>query len=1408
MKAFTFAKAYFQKKRNVEIGFLGQALYITSIKNRLIAITIVLMCISLNIYPKSIQPVFNHYTIREGLSHNTVNSIVQDSLYYMWFGTMDGLNRFDGYNFKVFKSLPNDTNSLCHNLVKSICIDQEGGMWIGTARGLSHLDITSNTFTNFYAHDASGLSYNNIEMVFCDSRGTVWVATMGGGLNKLDKETRHFTCFNADINVKGSLSNDNVHWIFEDHEGILWVGTEGGGLNRLNRETSTFDYFQFEPRDGNYQALSCVRSIQEDNLGNIWVGTWGGGAAYMDKKNGRFKYFRHDEASKDGISDNRVISILAASNSQIWLGTEDGGLNGFNFKSQNFQHIKMDRISPQGLKSNNIKAIYEDRMHRIWLGSSGEGIFSFHSVKADFSGFRVRDENTKDINNQDIYAIAGDGENFAVGTNGAGLYHTSLKKNKRDSALGFEDLKFEKIALNNNIVHALCYDNWGRLWAGTLGGGLKLIEFTPGEEGKPRITNFNTESDSQHSVSYNDIRTLHNDKFGNVWIGTAGGGLDKLVIAKRGEYYFEHYKHNPENISSLSNNDIRAITDDKDGNIWIGTSFGLNKMMIQNNKVRFKTFYSNLDSPGTLSGNWINSLYVDINGLLWIGTDAGLNSLDTQSNKITVYTEKDGLANNVIKAITGDQQGNLWITTVNGLSMFNLEAKSFYNFYEPDGLLSNEFNTGAVYTDRDGHIILGGTKGLNYFTPKGVLKQNQVNDLHLTNFKIFNQPVNVGQSINGRVFLNKDISVQKSIRLKHNENSFSFEFSALDYSNAEKIKYQYKLEGFNKNWQETDAMHRFATYTNLGGGNYTFKVKAFTGVPGDSVNECQINLTIDYPIWFRWWSFIIYTILLVGIILIVRHYFRNKAKYRDDLKMANIQREKEQELIKLKQQFFMNISHDLKTPLTLILGPLERILQNKELADELKPAFSLMKRNALQLSRLITQLMDYSKQERGVLKLQVRRIDIIAFLNDVMYSFQELASQMHIHFSMDADNEHLMAWIDEEKIEKVVFNLLSNAFKYTPSGGAITIRVRNGRNGDELLYLDVEDTGKGIDRSHHARLFERFYQADKSDTETGTGIGLSLVKEFVLLHHGAISVKSEVGIGSRFSIQIPLSEDVYSDEITCEKRHALGEKKLLINDSNRAIIKEIQNEESKPSVLVVEDNNDMCSYLKMILSDRYRVTVTNNGQEGLKVGLQTIPDLIISDVMMPKMDGITFCNQIKNNLTVCHVPVLLLTAKSGKQNTLSGLGSGADDYIEKPFDTDIFLARIQTLLDNRNRVRQQLQKDPVAKLSQKKITRLDRKFLADIEKIVLDNLTSENFSVEELGRQIGMSRTTLYRKTKGLIGQTPIEHIRTIRLKEALRLMQHGNDDIVNIAETVGFKDVVYFKNCFKKQFEVMPEQV
>ncbi|TKG93941.1 hybrid sensor histidine kinase/response regulator [Puteibacter caeruleilacunae] len=1352
--------------------------------------------ISSHLFAQITDPVFKQYTNREGLSHNTVNCILQDSLGYMWFGTMDGLNRFDGYDFKVYKSVPEDRYSLCHNLVKCICLDQDGGMWVGTSNGLCVLDLTTERFTRFFSNDSTGLSFNNIEMVFCDSKGIVWVATMGGGLNRYNREDNRFEVFHADDNDDTSLSNDNVHWIFEDEQGSLWVGTEGGGLNRIKQSGKdlTFEYFQFEPEDGNYQALSCVRSIQQDYMGRIWVGTWGGGAGFLTPQMNAFDYFRYNKDNKEGVSDGRVISMLSTSNNQLLLGTEDGGLNQFDFNRSSFKQFKLDRFSHFGLKSKNIKAIYEDRTQTVWLGSSGGGVFSFQLGDPAFASIPIVEDGVKEVNNQDIYAILQDQNHLWIGTNGSGLYMTETNNGNGESTP-----EFKKIDLPEEIVHALCFDNWGRLWAGTLGGGLSVVDIS-GD--KPKVKSFTINESEQHSVSYNDIRSLYNDRSGNIWIGTAGGGLDKLILAKKGEYYFDHYEHDPSNDLSISNNDIRAITEDHEGNLWVGTSFGLNKFVKNGVSPKIKSYYADVEREGTLSANWINALFVDTEGILWIGTDAGLNRLTVATEEIKVFTERDGLVNNVIKGIAGDDQGNLWITTVNGLSLFNKATGTFYNFYEADGLLSNEFNAGAVYRNEQNKILIGGTKGINLFAPGHVLKHKQINGLYITDFKMFNQSVGVGEMINDRVLLDKDVSLKKHIELKANENSFSFEFAALDYANAEKISYEYIMEGFNREWQEADPEHRFATYTNLSGGDYVFKVRANTGIPGDISPECELSISIQYPIWLRWWAFVLYIVVIVVAVWLVQNYYRNKARMRDDLKMANMERVKERELINLKQRFFMNISHELKTPLTLILGPLDRINSSSELSPELKDMFRLMKKNASTLSRLIDQLMDFSKQERGALKLVPNRIELISFMNDVMYSFKEMAEQKRITFSLETTTGEIWASLDEEKVEKVIYNLLSNAFRYTPHGGCIVIKIDH-ESEPEKLIVEVRDNGTGIPEAYHDKIFERFYQVNSDDTETGTGIGLSLVKDLIALHDGSIEVESAVGEGTSFIIQLPWRKADLTADVSDISNRPYKE-----DEAHVSVREQVIKDGTKPTVMVVEDNADLCSYMEMILSKDYQVVTASNGQEGLELITSMIPDLVISDVMMPKMDGVSLCHHIKTNIQVSHIPVLLLTAKGGKESTLAGFESGADDYVVKPFDTDILMARIATLLENRKRIKEQLKSNSIKQISDTKINKLDREFLEKAERVIVEHMGEESFTVEELGRLVGMSRTTLYRKVKGLTGMTAIAYLRTIRLNEAMKIMKKDQTDVAIVADKVGFSDLEYFRKCFKSQFGVSPDKI
>ncbi|MCL3781123.1 hybrid sensor histidine kinase/response regulator [Prolixibacteraceae bacterium JC049] len=1344
-------------------------------------LTLFLSMISLQILQAKTHPIFKQLTTREGLSHNGVNTIVQDKMGYMWFGSLDGLNRFDGYNFKIYKSLPNDSNSISHNLVKSISLDKKGGMWIGTARGLNYFNMATNKFTRYYAGNKSGLSHDNIEMVYCDSRGRVWVATMGGGLNRFNENTNQFIQYRANENQSGNLSNDNVHWVFEDSKQRIWVGTEGGGVNLLNESNGAalFDYYQFEPKDGNYQALHCVRAIEEDDNGKIWVGTWGGGAAWLNEESGKFNYYRKRHS---GITDGRVLTILSTSNGNLLLGTENGGLNQFIQSKQQFEQLGDADHLPFNLGSKNIKFIYEDQQQRIWIATSAAGVYSFQLGEPAISALSC-----DKLKSKDVYAIEKDDKRLWIGTNGGGLYYS----NKPGG--GFSDNNFQELVLESDMVHSLCVDQKQRLWAGTLGAGLYLIDW---KDDKPYIQNFTIQGKASHSISYNDIRTLFCDSKGTIWVGTAGGGLDRIETDVNDKLVFYHYRYSKGNENALSNNDVRAIAEGKDGTIWVGTSLGLNRLNIKNNRFDIKKYFSGKNG---ISGNWINSLFADEKGLIWIGTDAGLNCLNPTTDSIKVYTEKDGLANNVVRSIRADLEGNIWISTVNGLSLLNPQLEQFYNFNEQDGLLGNEFNTNAVKQLNNGIILLGNTKGVNQLNPADALKINKVNGLHISNFKLFNQSVHAGEVVNKRVLLEKDISYTEKLHLKPNENSFSFEFAALDYSNAEKVNYQYKMEGFDKEWQQTSSQYRFATYTNLSGGDYVFRVRSNTGIPNDRISELSLNIEIEYPIWQRWWAFLFYFLVVSLIIYGILKYYRNKVRIQEELKMSERQRAQEQELILMKQRFFMNISHELKTPLTLIAGPVEHVLNDMRLSAESRSLLQLMKRNVNSLSRLISHLMDFSKQERGVLKLKVESTPVISYTEAMGDAFKFHAEQRGIEFNINCPSQEVYGWIDRDKMEKILFNLLSNAFKYTPKYGNVDLNIE--LESENQLIITVCDSGKGISEEDQKNLFNRFFQTEQSDAETGTGIGLSLVKELVTLHHGVIKVDSELGKGSCFEVKIPIQETAFTD---LEKAKFSS---TIVKEEESSEISIPSERDHITKLLVVEDNLDLCQYLKVLLSCRYEVIIANDGVEGLEKAKELMPDLILSDVMMPKMDGITFCKTIKEDVLLSHVPIILLTAKSGKENTLAGFNQGADDYVTKPFDNEILLARINALLESRKRIKDKLQQNPVIEVENGHMSQLDRNLLEKIEKIVCEQMASPTFSVEELGKQIGMSRSTLYRKIKGVTGQTAISYVRTIRLNEARKLISNGNTNIPMVAEQVGFTDIDYFRKCYKKQFKRAPEE-
>ena len=1356
---------------------------------------------------------FDHISTDKGLSQGDVNSIYQDNKGFMWFATHDGLNKYNGYEFTVYKPDTNVKNSISSNLIYAVTGDKKGNLWIGTTgSGLNYYNKSTGGFTHF-THDENNensLTNNHINTVYRDKKENLWVGT-SNGLDFVDlKQPIHslkFKHFNLDDNkISNSLSENTIYSIFEDSQNQLWIGSSKG-LFRLSRDINGEPYFRLINKYLNL-ANTSVKSIAEDNNGRLFIGTGNGlyvfkanfnnnkvyklhGGFYnglkVDKSDNLWAgtdngllYFENKENTKDitltnrfiydpkntkSISKNIVKSLFIDNTGILWVGTNGGGVNKIDPERKRFKHIKKT-LDPKSLSYDKIRSIFEDSSNNLWIGTEGGGINIL--LKDDDDGTYSNFTNLKTILKPFAIAEITHKNSLFIGAeNIPGLYEIDLSNIK--------NIKESDIKPINEIRHSV----------------FSILE----------------------------------DSSKNVWIGTYNGGVHRWLLDKKtGEYTKDVLLYSSTNSTGISSNIIRFIYEDRLHNIWFATGNGLCKLKpieIEKKNPKFDVYKNDSKDKNSISHNYILALYESEKGDFWAGTfGGGLNKIETNEKENTVtfktYTERDGLPNNVIKAILEDSENNLWISTNKGLSKFNPENETFKNYDVNDGLQSNEFQELASLKRKDGEMLFGGVNGFNAFYPEEIKDNPYKANSVITLFSIANKPVKRGEEVNGHIILNEPINETTSINLEYNENSFSFEFAAIHYSAPNKNKFAYKLKGFDKEWVYTNATKRFATYTNMAPGNYTLMVKASNndGVWEDS--ETKLNIKITPPFWKTTLAYIIYIFLILAIFFGFWRSTVTKARKKHELELANLEKLKEDELQRIKLEFFTNISHELRTPLTLIKGPLE-YLQKKgakvkqEVAQE---QYGLMKKNTDYLLRLVNQLLDFRKINQGKMRLVMRHSNIAAFIKEVAEPFQFLSHKQHINLSTNTSEDKLISWFDHDALEKIINNLLSNAFKFTPKNGTIDINISKL---EQHIIIEVKDSGIGISNDKIDAIFERFYtkkDATKKNPE-GIGIGLSFIKSLVELHQGSISVKSETGKGTNFIVRIPANKEAYIDipEISCKEstdtdfmiRTSENESFAIDLDDEITDEKISKERSNSPLLLIVDDNEDIRTFIKQVLGEEYTIYEAENGQEGYEVAKKVIPNIIVTDLMMPIMDGLQLCEKIKTTKTTSHIPVLMLTAKLSQESELEGVKHGADDYIRKPFDIELLNLKLKNILQQRKNLRVRFNREITLQPKEVTVTSSDERFLQQAIEIVEKHMMNTDFSVEMLVKEMGHSRSNLYLKFKEITGLSSSEFIRSIRLKRAVQLFESSDLSVKEIMYMTGFNTASYFAKCFKKQFGVKP---
>jgi signal transduction histidine kinase/ligand-binding sensor domain-containing protein/DNA-binding response OmpR family regulator len=1365
---------------------------------------------------------FKSYTAEDGLSSSDVNCLLQDKVGFLWIGTENGLNRFDGVGFKIFRNRQNNSNSISDNSVWSLYEDRNGFIWIGTKSGvLNKYSPETEKFEQIKFVDHS-LSQNSITAILEDKAGMIWLGTYSQGLFRYDPVTGKIKNWKYDPGLKSTLSNNYITSLLQDNNGFIWISTYNG-LNKINPERLSDGFQVFLSENNNTNSLSnnliwkINQSVVDKNL--LWIGTanglcnfdiqkqrftqisvkvsvplqfcnsfasiaeqnvngnnilWAatyGGLFRIDLTNNNTVQYISDKKNSNGLLGNQIDQLLIDNSDVLWIAT-DKGLNYHSLKAQKFNNILSGNInSPafQELLSSDVKAIIGGDNENYYIAAS-EGLFLLN-LKNQKPELKKYDE----LNNLNLWSLTkGVNNDLWIGTYGNGLIHYDLSSAKL-KFIKIESPTFKTSAFN--YIKSLHLSKNGMLWMGFWGGGLAAYNTLSGE-----YKIWIKDDYLKRSISYNDIWALYEDKLGRLWIGTNGGGLNLYVPQNGGE--FINWKTNPNDSNAIISNSILSISEINSAKsdetiLLVGTENGLSKVTIQNDiaaKYEPKLIFNNFNDFEALIDKSINGIVKDDNGFLWISGSTGLMRI----NPLTKATTKFSIS---------------------------------------DGLLSNIFNSGSYFKSKNGLIFFGSSKGPLIFNPSEISLSKYQPNIILTDFELLNQSI----TPDDKSLLNKSITFTKQINLSHDQNVFTIKFSSTDFNESDQTQFLYKLDGFDKVWLTADK-NRAAIYTNINPGSYTFKVKGTNSDGLWSDKEASVSIFISPPVWKTNWAYLLYvSVILVGL-YVIRKFELSRTRLRNELRLKDLETKKIREIEIIKSRFFTNLSHEFRTPLMLIKGPVEQLLTANKIdrTEQVK----LIQRNSEKLQNLIDQLLEISQLEAASIPLKAKKEDLVVIVRGILFSFAALAERKNIVLKFNSIKDEIIAWIDRDKLEKILNNLLSNAFKFTPENGFINIELVNTSiDNIDFTTISIKDSGIGIPEDKIDKIFDRFYQVDDSTKRaySGSGIGLSLVKELVDLHEWKIFVHSKLESGTEFILQIPLGEKYLNDF-----------QKVLFDSKSNDVIKtpstisnsfEIVNEEpvesknsqsinnrtvgnpKKSTILIVEDSEDVRIYLNDILKEEYNLILSDNGEKGITECLENLPDLIISDIMMPIMDGIEFCKIVKSDWKTSHIPVILLTAKASSESKIEGLETGADDYITKPFSFKELSIRIKNLLIQRRHLREKYSSDVIFKPENVTPNKADQEFLQNAVGVVEKNISNSDFDSEEFANQIFLSRSQLHRKIQSISGQSTGEFIRTIRLKKAAGLILENKFSITQIALEVGFNSPSHFTKAFKQMFECLPSE-
>ncbi|MFO7525914.1 MAG: two-component regulator propeller domain-containing protein [Ignavibacteriaceae bacterium] len=1370
-------------------------------------VVLVIMCAAIvSAQPDNIR--FEHFTTDDGLSSNHTSYIFQDSKGFLWITTEDGINRYDGYKFKHYKHIPGNINSLSDYAATHILEDSKGLFWISTREGLNVFDPSTEKFTHYKPLKGDSASLSNEKIVYTaeDKFGNIWVGTRNG-LNLFHPEANSFTVFTNNPDDKHSLSFNYVTSFFNDSKGNFWIGTQRG-LNKFNYDSKSFEVYSFDQQNPESLSGNLITCFLEDSKGNLWIGTSSGlnKLLYFVNDVPVFKRYLYNASDENSLSNNNIRSIAEDSKGNLWIGTLGGGINIFNTAEKQFTRYLHNEDDNTSLSDNIIFSILIDKNDNVWIGTYENGINKYSPTRERFIYFQPQpDTKSKAAGNNITAMMIDNNTNLWLGTEDDGIkvYRRDLLFIESNPLYEFKSGINKKETLSSNNITSIVQDDNGKIFIGTFGGGLNVYD-----PDSRTFEVFRYNRNDPGSLGNDFIHTVYKDSENTIWIGTGLAGLNRFDD-KTGS--FKRYRDNiksPDDPKYLNSPEVTSVCEDNEGYLWVGTTTG-GLSRFDPKSETFTHFKHEQQDARSISSNRIVSLHYDKQNSLWIGTfGGGLNLFNKVDNTFIHYQEKDGLPDNTIKAICDDNEGNLYLTTSNGISIFNPDQKIFKNYDESDGLQGKDFNQGSMVRDSISNTVyFGGIKGLNIYSAELDYVSVVPPEIALTEFKIFDTPV----LHNYPSLSKKEINANDKVVLSHSDNIISFEYAALDYTSPTKNQYAYKLEGFDKDWIYA-GNKREVSYTNLDPGSYIFKVKASNKDGLWNETGLSVPFIIEPPFWKTWWAYSVYVLLIAAGFLSIRRYELNRIHLRNKLRLKEFESTNLLEVNKIKSTFFANISHEFRTPLTIILGSLEKLKKDMIGTSDIKE-FEVMKRNAFRLLQLINQLLELSKIESGNVKLGVTENDIVIFIKRIAASFTSLAYQKNQTIFFNGTeienagvNEEILLYFDKKKLETVFYNLLSNAIKFSPEGETLKIKIFKQ---DEFIKIDFVNTGIEIPTEKFNRVFDRFYQVEDSGSRNfeGTGIGLALAKEYLELHKGKIEVESGNN-ETTFSVYLRSGNSHFNpDQINSDgtEEHTF----ITEVDIPQIFVPETLESESvevdRTSILIVEDNFDLREMIKENLKNYYLVLEADNGKTGFAIAEEKIPDLIISDIMMPEMNGYELSRLIKSNEKTNHIPVILLTAKASTEDKIEGLETGADDYLIKPFNEQELKIRVRNLIKIRQQMREKYQSQMLIKPNDVLVPSAQKVFISNLTSIIEKNISNEQFSVEILCQKIGMSRAQLHRKIKAVTNQSTSEFIRNFKLRRAAELLKQDAGNIAEICYMVGFNSQNYFTKMFHNLYGKTP---